>query len=73
MDKYTLPNLKDEQTIMKSIRIKQGLLNRVYKLSEQTNIPVNRLITDFIEHCLNNLSEDDIKKAGKENRDNFNK
>jgi hypothetical protein len=61
MEKFELPNLEEEQTALKTIRIKLSTLKKVDKLSKDTNISVNRLLNECIEFALNNLTEKDLK------------
>ena len=62
MEKFTLPNLNEEQSILKTIRLKQYTMNKISELSKQTNISVNRLLNECIEFALRNLSEEDLKQ-----------
>lgn len=61
MEKFNLPNVKDEKTVLKTIRLKYATLERVEKLSKQSNISVNRLLNECIEFALNNLNDKDFK------------
>ena len=61
MEKFELPNIEEEQTVLKTIRIKLFTLRKIDKLSKDTNISVNRLINECVEFALNNLTEDDLK------------
>lgn len=47
MEKFTLPNLNEEQSILKTIRLKQYTITKVNELSKQTNISVNRLLNEM--------------------------
>ena len=62
MDKFHLPDMNDEKSILKTIRLKYSTLQKIEKLSKDTNISVNRLINECIEYALNNLTDKDIKK-----------
>ena len=55
MDKFKLPNLDDEKSVLKTIRIKGNTLRKIENLSEKYNISINRLINECIEFALNNL------------------
>lgn len=61
MEKFKLPNIEDEITTLKSIRIKVSTLKKVEHLSDLTGISVNRILTESIEFALNNLNEKDLK------------
>lgn len=65
MAKFELPNLKDEKTVLKTIRLKYATLQKIEKLSKQSNISVNRLLNECIEFALNNFNDKELK----ENRD----
>lgn len=62
MKKFKLPNVENEQTVLKTIRIKLCTLHKIDDLSKNTNISINRLINECIEFALENLNEDDLKK-----------
>lgn len=68
MEKFTLPNLDEEQSVLKTIRLKQYTINKINKLSKQTNISVNRLLNECIEFALRNLSEEDLKQLKETNK-----
>lgn len=68
MEKFTLPNLHEEQSVLKTIRLKQYTLSRVNELSKQTNISVNRLLNECIEFALRNISEEDLKQLNENNK-----
>ena len=62
MEKFILPNAKDEKTVLKSIRIKQTIMEKLEEISKKTDLSVNRLINECIEFALKNLDETSIKK-----------
>ncbi len=66
MENFKLPNLDDEKSILKTIRIKGITLRKIEILSEKSNISVNRLINECIEYALNNLVNIDFKDNEKE-------
>lgn len=68
MEKFTLPNLDEEQSVLKTIRLKQYTMNKINELSKQTNISVNRLLNECIEFALRNISEDDLKQLKEANK-----
>ena len=55
MDDFKLPNVDNEKTVLKTIRLKNLTLNKIEKLAKQNNISINRLINECIEFALNNL------------------
>ncbi len=68
MEKFTLPNLNEEQSVLKTIRLKQYTMNKINELSKQTNISVNRLLNECIEFALRNISENDLKQLKEANK-----
>jgi predicted DNA-binding protein len=67
MNEFKLPNLNEEKSVLKTIRLKLATLKRIEGLSKKNNISVNRLINECIEFALNNLTDKDLK--GKEDDD----
>lgn len=68
MEKFTLPNLDEEQSVLKTIRLKQYTISKINELSKKTNISVNRLLNECIEFALRNLSEEDLKQLKETNK-----
>ena len=62
MKEFKLPDVNDEKSVLKTIRIKYVTLQKLEELSKNTNISINRLINECIEFALNNLTDDDLKK-----------
>lgn len=62
MKEFKLPNLDNEKTVLKTIRLKLETLNKVKELSKSTDISVNRLINECIEFALDNLKKEDLNK-----------
>ena len=58
MKNFYIPNIGDEKSILKTIRIKLVTLNKIEELAKKNNISVNRLINECIEYALNNLPEE---------------
>ena len=58
MKKFQLPNVQNEKSVLKTIRIKLDLLNKLEELSISSKISVNRLINECIEFALDNIEED---------------
>lgn len=44
MKDFKLPNVSNEKSVLKTIRLKYETLQRIEELSKQSNISVNRLI-----------------------------
>ena len=61
MKEFKLPNLDEEKSVLKTIRLKYATLHRVEELSKKSDISVNRLINECIEFALNNLTDEDLK------------
>ena len=57
MEKFNIPNIDNEKSILKTVRIKLTTLNKIEELSKINNISVNRLINECIEFALKNLPE----------------
>ena len=53
---FVLPNLDNERSMLKTIRMKNSTLQKLEELSIKNNISVNRLINECIEFALENLS-----------------
>ncbi len=66
MEKFKLPDIKEEQSVLKTVRIKVSLLKRVEKLSTSSDLSVNRIINECIEFALDNLSQEDKEVMNKE-------
>ncbi len=62
MTEFNLPNLEDEKSTLKTIRIKLSTLKKIEELSKTTNISVNRLLNECIEYALKNLKKEDLNK-----------
>ena len=65
MKEFKLPNLNNEKSVLKTIRLKYKTLQKIEELSKKTNISVNRLINECIEFAINNLNTNDIKQDEK--------
>jgi predicted DNA-binding protein len=61
MNEFKLPNLNEEKSVLKTIRLKLATLKKLEKLSKKNDISVNRLINECIEFALNNLTDKDLK------------
>lgn len=58
MNKFKLPNIKEEKSVLKTIRLKRSTLQKIELLSKQENLSINRIINECIEYALNNLIND---------------
>ena len=58
MNNFKLPNIKDEKSVLKTIRLKRSTLQKIELLSKQENLSINRIINECIEYALNNLIND---------------
>lgn len=55
MKYFKLPNVDDEQSVLKTIRIKFATLKKIEEVAKESNLSVNRVINECIEFALNNL------------------
>ena len=62
MKEFKIPNIEEEKSILKTIRLKFKTLQRIERLSKNNNISVNRLLNECIEFALDNLPEEKLKK-----------
>ena len=46
MNKFRLPNIKEETTVLKTIRLKYKNLQKIEELSKNYDISINRVIVD---------------------------
>lgn len=60
MNSFKIPNINDEKSVLKTIRLKYKTLERIEELSQSNDISVNRLINECIEFALDNLSNNTI-------------
>ena len=52
---FKLPNVEDEQSVLKTIRIKFATLKKIEEVAKESNLSINRVINECIEFALNNL------------------
>lgn len=57
MKKFVIPNIQDENSVTKTIRIKRKLADTLDNLANKNNITVNRLINECIQYALENMDE----------------
>ena len=64
MEKFKIPTIQEEKTMLKTIRIKVSTYKKIENLASKHNISMNKLINDCIEYALNNLesTKEDNKK-----------
>ena len=62
MKEFKIPNIDEEKSVLKTIRIRFKDLQKIESLSKKNNISVNRLINECIEFALENLLEGKLKK-----------
>ena len=62
MKSFKLPNIEDEQSVLKTIRIKYSTLKKVEELSKESNLSVNRIFNECIEFALENLNDSELKE-----------
>ena len=62
MEKFKLPNIIEEKSVLKTIRLKYATLKKIEEISTKNNISVNRLINECINYALNNIEFDNCKK-----------
>lgn len=67
MHKFILPNIEEENTITKTIRIRRNTANRLEQLAVDNNITFNRLVNECIDYALQNMEEDTNKEAQTQN------
>lgn len=56
MVEFKLPDLKQEQSVLKTVRIKYNTLQKLLKITKENEISLNRLINECIEFALDNLN-----------------
>ena len=52
---FKLPNSEDEQTVLKTIRMKYATLKKIEEVAKESNLSINRVINECIEFAPNNL------------------
>ena len=58
MNKLVLPNGYSEDTVLKTIRIKETKLIKIEELAYKHNLSVNKLINICLDYALDNLEEE---------------
>lgn len=67
MHKFIIPNIEDENTITKTIRIRRSTANKLENLAINNNITFNRLVNECINYALQNMEEDTKEKVSVQN------
>lgn len=62
MKEFRLPNMENERSVLKTIRLKYTTLEKIEELSKKYEISINRLMNECIEFALENLSVEDLKE-----------
>lgn len=62
MKEFKIPKTEDEQSVLKTIRIKYSVLKKIEDLSKRSNISVNKIINECIDFALENLDESNLDK-----------
>lgn len=68
MKKFIIPNIEEENTITKTIRIKRNVANKLESLAVQNNITFNRLVNECIDFALENMEEDTTEEVTIKNK-----
>lgn len=68
MKKFIIPNIEEENTITKTIRIKRNVANKLESLAVQNNITFNRLVNECIDFALENMEEDTMEEVTIQNK-----
>ena len=68
MKKFIIPNIEEENTITKTIRIKRNTANKLETLAIDNNITFNRLVNECIEYALQNMDEDTTEEVPVQNK-----
>lgn len=66
MEKFKLPNLDNEKSILKTIRLKLSTFRELEKLSVKTNLSINRIINECILYSLKNISLNEFERKKEE-------
>lgn len=67
MHKFIIPNIEEENTITKTIRIRKSTANKLENLAINNNITFNRLVNECINYALQNMEEDTKKEVSVQN------
>ena len=62
MKEFKLPNMADEKTVLKTVRMKLSTIQQIEELAKKNNMSINRLINECIEFALDNLRISNFKE-----------
>ncbi|MBR2828821.1 MAG: hypothetical protein IKE70_06290 [Bacilli bacterium] len=62
MDNFKLPKENDQKSVLKTIRLKYKLFEKIELLSKQNNISINRIINECIEFALDHFTDNTPKE-----------
>ena len=65
MKEFKLPNMADEKTVLKTVRMKLSTIQQIEELAKKNNMSINRLINECIEFALDNLRISNFKEDKK--------
>ncbi len=68
MKKFVIPNIEEENTITKTIRIKRNTANKLENLAINNNITFNRLVNECIDFALQNMEKDTTEEIPVQNK-----
>ena len=68
MKKFVIPNIEEENTITKTIKIKRNTANKLENLAINNNITFNRLVNECIDFALQNMEEDTTEEIPVQNK-----
>ena len=57
MKEFTIPNVEEEKSVLRTIRIKNTTLQEIEAVAKKYNVSVNRLINECISYALKNLKK----------------
>lgn len=55
MEEFKIPNINDQKSVLKAIRLKFSTLQKLEKISTKNNIFINKLINECINFALDNI------------------
>ena len=61
MEMFKLPNIDNEKSILKTIRLKLSTFRKLEELSIKTNLSINRIINECILYALKNINLNELK------------
>ena len=61
MEMFKLPNIDNEKSILKTIRLKLSTFRELEELSIKTNLSINRIINECILYALKNISLNELE------------